>query len=62
MTALTTYRFFTLNAGGDVIADRSLGFLNDDEARAMAATLCGGDVTIEVWDIARLVGSVAVVH
>lgn len=57
----STYRFFTVDEGGVVLSDRSVDCLDDDEARALAATLFVGN-TIEVWDVARLVGSCAVSH
>lgn len=57
---LATYRFFGVNDGGCVLWDRCVDCLDDDEARASAAMLSSAGLTIEVWDVARFVGSCAV--
>lgn len=54
------YRFFAVDDCDCVLWDRCVDCLGDDDARATAMTMFGVGVTIEVWDVARFVGSYAV--
>ena len=56
---LGTYRFFGVADGDRVLWDRCVDCLDDDEARTTATSFAGLGVTIEVWDVARLVGRCA---
>jgi hypothetical protein len=55
--ALSTYRFFAFDDHDVVLWDRSIDCLNDEDAFDAASNLSYAGVTIEVWDVARLVGS-----
>jgi hypothetical protein len=51
-----TYRFFAVNEEAGVMWDCSIDCLDDEDARATGTTLTSADLSIEVWDVARLVG------
>jgi hypothetical protein len=53
---LETYRFFGVDEDACVLWDSCVGCLDDEEACAAATMLSSANVTIEVWDVARLVG------
>lgn len=55
--ALSTYRFFAVDAGAVVLWDRCVECLDDDDALATAATLSKVGETVEIWDVGRFVGA-----
>jgi hypothetical protein len=60
--ALSTYRFFAVDDHDVVLWDRSIDCLNDEDACDAAGNLSYAGITIEVWDVARLVGSCPASH
>ncbi len=55
---LETYRFFGVNEDAGVLWDCCVGCMGDDEACETAVMLSSANMTIEVWDVARLVGRI----
>ncbi len=53
---IETYRFFGVNEEAGVLWDCCVSCMDDDEACETAVMLSSANVTIEVWDVARLVG------
>ena len=53
---IETYRFFGVNEESAVLWDCCVSCMDDDEACETAVMLSSANITIEVWDVARLVG------
>ena len=57
-TRVSHYRIYLLDAGGRIAAAHDVDCVEDDEARANAATLATAGQPAELWHGARLVGRV----
>jgi hypothetical protein len=57
---VTLYHFYRLDAAGQIVAaGEHVGCLGDEKAYAIAASLTGSHVAVEIWAGTRLVGRVS---
>jgi hypothetical protein len=56
---MESYRFFGVDAQGEIVSDQFFECADDEEARGLAVVLQEQGAGIEVWDVNRCVAKLA---